>query len=82
LRLATPHFLTALKAVAESDLIAGVLDGLAREFAQAKSLAIRDLPLSLPRFATRMVRARQWQNDPAHVWLRRQIRDAANVKTE
>jgi len=48
LRLATPHFLTALKAVSESDLIACVPAGLAREFEHAMGLAIRPLPLALP----------------------------------
>jgi DNA-binding transcriptional LysR family regulator len=78
LRLATPHFLTALKAVAESDLIACVPAGLAREFEHSMRLAIRPLPLPLPRFVTRMLWARQWQNDPAHVWLRGKIREAAD----
>lgn len=80
LRLATPHFLTALKAVAESDLIACVPEGLAREFEHGMGLAIRPLPIALPGFVTRMVWARQWQNDPGHVWLRRQIRQAAKEK--
>jgi DNA-binding transcriptional LysR family regulator len=80
LRLATPHFLTAVKAVAESNLIACVPDGLAREFEHAFRLVIRPLPVSLPKFVTRMLWARQWQDDPAHVWLRRQIREAASLK--
>jgi DNA-binding transcriptional LysR family regulator len=81
LRLASPHFFTVLKAVAESDLIACVPAGLAREFEHSMGLAVRALPLSLPRFVTRILWARQWQNDPAQVWLRRRIRDAAGVKT-
>ena len=80
LRLATPHFLTALKAVAESDLIACVPAGLAREFEHAMNLAIRPLPLTLPSFVTRMLWAHQWQNDPAHVWLRGQIREAVTTR--
>ncbi len=81
LRLATPHFLTALKAVAESDLIACVPAGLAQEFQRAMGLTIRPLPIRLPRFVTRMLWAHQWQHDPAHVWLRQQIRDAAEAET-
>jgi DNA-binding transcriptional LysR family regulator len=80
LRLATPHFLTAVKAVAESNLIACVPEGLARGFEHAFNLIIRPLPLPLPRFVTRMAWAREWQDDPAHVWLRRQIREAAALK--
>jgi DNA-binding transcriptional LysR family regulator len=76
LRLATPHFLTALKAAAESDLIACVPEGLAREFEQSLNLTIRALPISLPAFVTRMLWASQWHRDPAHVWLRDQIREA------
>ncbi|MDP8981394.1 MAG: LysR family transcriptional regulator [Acidobacteriota bacterium] len=78
LRLATPHFLTALKAVAESDLIACVPEGLAREFEESMGLVIRAVPVSLPRFVTRMLWARQWQEDAAHVWLRGKIREAAD----
>lgn len=81
LRLATPHFLTALKAVAESDLIACVPAGLAREFKRAHDLVIRPVPFSLPKFVTRMLWARRWQDDPGHVWLRQQIRKAAASKS-
>ncbi|MBV9035665.1 MAG: LysR family transcriptional regulator [Acidobacteriaceae bacterium] len=77
LRLATPHFLTALKAVAESDLIACVPEGLAREFAPGMRLALQRLPIALPAFVTRMLWARHWQQDPGHSWLREQMREAA-----
>lgn len=74
LRLATPHFLTALKAVAESDLVACVPEGLAREFERPLGLRIRRAPISFPAFVTRMLWARHWHEDPAHAWLREQIR--------
>jgi DNA-binding transcriptional LysR family regulator len=76
LRLATPHFLTAVRAVSDSDLIACVPEGLAREFEKGMGLAIRQMPLALPKFVTRMLWARQWQDDPAHAWLRERIREA------
>jgi DNA-binding transcriptional LysR family regulator len=74
LRLATPHFHMALQAVANSDMIACVPEGLARQFSQSFGLAVRPLPVALPKFVTRMLWARLWQEDPAHVWLRSQVR--------
>ncbi len=76
LRLATPHFLTALKAASESNLIACVPEGLAREFEQSLKLTVRALPISLPPFVTRMLWAKRWHEDPASAWLRDQIRQA------
>lgn len=73
LRLATPHFQVALKAVANSDMIACVPERLAREFSRWLGLAIRPLPIALPKFVTRMLWARLRQQDPAHAWLRSQV---------
>ena len=75
LRLATPHFLTAIKAVAESDLIACVPEGLARAFERPLNLRIRRSPILFPTFVTRMVWASHSHEDAAHVWLREQIRE-------
>lgn len=74
LKRATPHFQVALKAVANSDMIACVPEGLAKEFSCSLGLAIRPLPIALPKFVTRMLWARLWQEDPAHAWLRSQVR--------
>ncbi len=74
LRLATPHFLTAVKAVAESDLIACVPEGLARAFERPFNLSVRRSPILFPAFVTRMLWARHWHEDPAHIWLREKIR--------
>jgi DNA-binding transcriptional LysR family regulator len=80
LRLATPHFQVALKAVANSDMIACVPEGLAKEFSRSLGLAIRPLPIDLPKIVTRMLWARLWQEDPAHAWLRRQVRSVLSAK--
>jgi DNA-binding transcriptional LysR family regulator len=74
LRLATPHFLTALKAVAESDLIACVPEGSARAFERSLKLRVRRSPILFPAFVTRMLWARHSHEDAAHLWLREQIR--------
>jgi DNA-binding transcriptional LysR family regulator len=76
LRLATPHFQTALKTVATSDMLACVPQSLAIEFARSLNLVIRPLPIALPNLVTRMLWARPWQDDPAHTWLRSQVRSA------
>lgn len=74
LRLATPHFLVALKAVANSDMIACVPEALAREFAQPMGLDVRPVPIAIPKFVTRMLWDKRWQEDPANCWLREQVR--------
>ncbi len=79
LRLATPHFLSVLRTVAESDLVACVPETLAREFQDNLRLSIAPLPLPLPRFTTRMVWSGQWRNDLAHDWLREQVRQAVKI---
>lgn len=80
-RLATPHFFTAVKAVAESNLIACVPEGLARAFQQSLNLKIKQAPISFPPFVTRMLWASYWHQDPAHHWLREQIRQVVRQQT-
>lgn len=82
LRLATPHFLVALKAVANSDMIACVPEALASEFSQSLGLAVRPLPVALPKFVTRMLWAKLWQEDPAHAWLRSQVRSVLAARPD
>jgi DNA-binding transcriptional LysR family regulator len=69
MRLATPHFLTALRAVQQSDLIACVPEWLAREFA-GEGLAVRKPPFHLPEFVARMVWSREAEADPGQRWFR------------
>ena len=77
LRLAAPHFLTVIEAVAASDLIAVVPERLARRFRKALRLDVRPVPFPMPAFHTRMAWHQQASDDPAHRWLREQVAGAA-----
>ena len=76
LRLAAPHFHTVLAAVAESDLVAMVPEGIAKLGEQLFRLQTRASPLRLPPFVTRMVWRRVDQDDSGHAWLRSLLRSA------
>jgi DNA-binding transcriptional LysR family regulator len=69
----TPHFLTAVHVVANSDLIAGVPAGLAAHFRHDAGLEIRRSPLTLPTFYTRLLWSVHRSEDPALMWLRSEI---------
>lgn len=69
----TPHFLTALHVVANSDLIATVPEGLAAHFRNNGGLEIRRSPLKLPMFHTRLLWSMNNSEDPALMWLRSEI---------
>jgi len=77
LRLAAPHFLTVLEAVAESDLIAVVPERLARRYRKALRLEVMPVPFPMPAFHTRMAWHQQAGDDPAQRWLRGQVAAAA-----
>lgn len=77
LRLAAPHFLTVLEAVAGSDLIAVVPERLARRFRSSLRLDVRPVPFPMPVFHTRMAWHQQTSDDPAQRWLRGQVVAAA-----
>lgn len=69
----SPMFLTALAAVAASDLIATVPARLARRFAPAFGLACFEPPLALDPLVIEMVRSRLSLGDPAVDWLATRI---------
>lgn len=69
----TPHFLTAVHVVANSDLIATVPAGLAAHFRRDAGLEIRRSPLKLPTFHTRLLWSMHSSEDPALMWLRSEI---------
>ncbi len=73
LRATTPHFLTAVQVVANSDLIATVPAGLAAHFRRDAGLEVRRSPLRLPTFYTRLLWSAHSSEDPALMWLRTQI---------
>ena len=69
----TPHFLTAVHVVANSDLIATVPAGLAAHFRHDAGLEVRRSPLGLPTFYTRLLWSGHRSEDPALMWLRSEI---------
>jgi DNA-binding transcriptional LysR family regulator len=73
LRLALPHCLSVLHAVASSDLVACIQESVVEEFGKDLNLRSCPEPLGLPPFVLRMVWHRQRDNDPAQVWLRKLI---------
>ena len=73
LRLALPHCLSVLHAVAASDLIACIQESVVKLFGAPLGLASCPEPMGLPPFTLRMVWHRQRNDDPAQLWLRNQI---------
>jgi len=81
LRLALPHCLSVLHAVASSDLVACIQESVVEEFGKDLNLRSCPEPLGLPPFVLRMVWHRQRDNDPAQVWLRKLIVSKLGHKT-
>lgn len=70
LRLALPHTLSVLHAVASSDLVACIQESAANRFGPSLGLVSHTEPMGLPPFVLRMVWHRQRSGDPAQLWLR------------
>jgi DNA-binding transcriptional LysR family regulator len=66
----TPHFLTAVWLVAQSDLIAVVPAGLATRFERPLGLQIHRSPIRLPTLYMRLLWNENSTADPALQWLR------------
>ena len=66
----TPHFLTAVFLVAQSDLIAVVPAGLATRFQRPLGLQIRHPPIPLPTLHMRLLWNENSTVDPALQWFR------------
>jgi DNA-binding transcriptional LysR family regulator len=79
LACATPSFLSALRMVAESDLVACLPAGLVRRFAKEWGLVRRAVPLELPEFVLRLVWPRSAHEDSGHLWLRSLLLDREQV---
>jgi len=73
LRLALPHCLSVLHAVAANDLVACIQESVVERFGKGLNLISCREPLGLPPFVLRMVWHRQRDNDPSHLWLRELI---------
>lgn len=74
LLVSTPHFLSAPQIVAGSDLIAVVPAGLAEIFRRTLPLEVRKVPLPLPPLRTRLLWHEHFDEEPAHRWLREEIK--------
>jgi DNA-binding transcriptional LysR family regulator len=70
LRLALPHTVSVLHAVASSDLVACIQESAASHFGPTLGLVSHTEPIGLPPFVLRMVWHRQRSEDPAQRWLR------------
>jgi DNA-binding transcriptional LysR family regulator len=74
LKLAVPHFLSALDAVASSDLIATLPRDLVRREGRRRGIASRPVPYPFPPVALRLAWHARSQNDPGVTWFLEQIR--------
>jgi DNA-binding transcriptional LysR family regulator len=81
LRLALPHCLSVLHAVASSNLVACIQESVVKEFGKDLDLRSCPEPLGLPPFVLRMAWHLQRDNDPAQVWLRKLIVSKLGRKT-
>jgi DNA-binding transcriptional LysR family regulator len=80
LKLALPHCLSVLHAVASSDLVACIQESVVTSFGDGLDLLSCEEPLGLPPFALRMVWHRQRNDDPAQMWLRKLIVSKLGVR--
>jgi DNA-binding transcriptional LysR family regulator len=81
LRLALPHGLSVLHAVASSELVACIQESVVKSFGAGLDLRSCAVPLKLPPFALRIVWHRQRNDDPAQLWLRKLIVTELSLRT-
>jgi len=74
LKLIVPHFLSAPLIVAETDMILSLPYHLAVQFRKLVALRILPVPLDLPNYDLAMIWHPLREKDPAHCWLREQIK--------
>jgi DNA-binding transcriptional LysR family regulator len=75
--LRLPHFVAAMNVVAVTDLAVTVPESIARRFAKELGLAILETPVRRPPFVVVSIWSEVSHADPAHVFLRQKIREAA-----
>lgn len=79
--LVVPHFLVAPHVVASSDLVVTLGEQMARAMQKMLPLHVVDPPLAVPmKTMTQLWHERQG-HDPAHAWLRREVRQTARSLT-
>lgn len=76
--LSAPHFFTIVKAVAESRIIATIPERLARLVAPMFGISIYRPPVDLAPISLGMVWHRRSDSDPAQIWFRQQVLEAAH----
>jgi len=74
INLIVPHFLSAPLIVAETDMILSLPYRLAAQFRKLVALNILPVPLELPNYDLAMIWHPLREKDPAHGWLREQIK--------
>jgi DNA-binding transcriptional LysR family regulator len=77
--LIIPHFLVGPLIVARSDLVFTAPARIVAQLGDALSLRILAPPLEVPGFTVRQVWHERYQDEPAHIWLRQQVFEAAAV---
>lgn len=75
--LITPHFMAALAAVAETDMITTISETFARRFADTFDLVLRRPPIKESELQMTMIWSHVRGSDPLLAWLRALVRDAA-----
>jgi len=76
-RVTVPHSLSIPSLLVDSDMISIVPATLAREFASANTVLVRELPYRAEGAVLRAVWHRRNEHDPACAWLRDEVRKAA-----
>jgi DNA-binding transcriptional LysR family regulator len=77
--LTTPHFMAALAAMAETDLVTTLSAALARRFAPAFGLILRKPPFADSGFQMTLVCSHVRAADPFLVWFRSLVREVARA---
>ena len=72
-----PYYLAALELIAQADCVLTMSERLARRHARRFGLRVLRPPLSLPGYKITQVWHPRLDEDPAHVWFRRQVVAAA-----
>jgi DNA-binding transcriptional LysR family regulator len=76
-RVTVPHSLSIPSLLADSDMISIVPATLAREFAAARTVLVRELPYRSQGAVLRAVWHRRNEHDPGCAWLRDEVRSIA-----
>lgn len=77
--LYTPHYLATPWMLASTDLLAALPERVGQLFARQFRLGLRPIPLPTARIKVQQVWHPVRQEDPAHRWLREQVRLAARL---